>query len=250
MCPPNLCLYIVGNPPDDVESEFGDFEAWFLRILAPTPVATTVFDGTGGELPGDLARFAGFVVTGSPASLVEPEPWMEAGAELVRYAARTDTPLLGVCFGHQLIGAALGGRVIANPAGWELSTYEVTLLAEGQKDPLFRDVPARFPVNLCHRDIIAEDPPGEAGKIRALATTEKTALQVIAFGDAIRGVQFHPELDGAITRAYLRSREGIVAADARARNATEDQPASLMARIRDCPYAEKVFENFIRHWLC
>ncbi len=250
MRPPELCLYVVGKPPGPVEREFGDFEAWFRRLVGSAPVRLTAIDGCSGELPTDLDRFAAFVITGSPASLVAPQPWMEAGLELVRRAHGRGAPLLGVCFGHQMIGAALGGRVIVNSRGWELGTFDIDVLPEGRSDPLFAGLPARFTANLSHRDIIDPSAAGAIEGIRVLASSAKTALQAIAVGDATRGVQFHPELDGAITRAYLHNRAETIRADARERGASAEEPELLAARTRDCPLAERIFENFIRHWVC
>jgi GMP synthase (glutamine-hydrolysing) len=248
--PPEICLYVVGSPPTPVEAEFGDFEGMFRRLLARAPVTAEAFAGAGGDLPPDLDRYAGFVITGSPASLAAPEPWMDAGVDLVRWALRREVPLLGVCFGHQLIGAALGSSVIVNPAGWELSTYDVDVLPAGGDDPLFDGVPVRFPVNLCHRDIVDHAALPADREVRVLAATGKSPVQAIAVGTALRGVQFHPEFDAAVTRAYLRNRRDSVAADAEARGAADDHPDRLAERIRDCPLAERVFENFVRHWVC
>jgi GMP synthase (glutamine-hydrolysing) len=189
------------------------------------------------------------VITGSPASLTRPEPWMEVGVELVRDAHHQGTPLLGVCFGHQMIGAAFGGHVIENPNGWALSTYEVEITETGRADPLFDGIPDVFDVNLSHRDIIHSETLSPMNGVRVLAGNAKAEVQAVAAGDAIRGVQFHPEFSGAITRSYQEIRHQTLADDADARGAEHEHPDRLTERTRDCPHAEAVFTNFIRHFV-
>src|SRR5581483_2365591 len=84
-----------------------------------------------GWRPPALADYAGLLVSGSPESVATPAPWMEEVAELVRVAAAGGRPVLGVCFGHQLLGYAFGARVVRNPRGWELGTQEIALTEAG-----------------------------------------------------------------------------------------------------------------------
>ncbi len=241
-----ICLYVAGSPPAEVARTHGQFAAWFEPLLSGAP--WRAFDATTGRLPR-LSDYSAVVITGSPASMTAPEPWMEAAVELVRRAHATATPLLGVCFGHQLIGAAFGAGVVANPTGWEVGTYPVTLSAAGRDDPLFRDLPAEFPVNLVHRDAIDPDTVSPAGGLTVLAANARTPVQAIAAGPVVRGVQFHPEFDGAVTRAYVDARADALTADARARGAEQELPEQLRARVADCPHGAAVIANFVRHWV-
>jgi GMP synthase (glutamine-hydrolysing) len=242
---PLVCVYLVGEPPPAVRSALGDFEAWFNRLLAPHGVEGRAVDGiTSGADPRD---YAGIAVSGSPASLAEPEPWMDRAVELVTRAGEVGTPLLGVCFGHQLIGVAAGGRVVHSRLGWEIATREIELTEEGRRDPLFAGLPDRFEVNLSHRDVIDPDSLPAGSGLLPLARNPKAALQAVALGDAIRGVQFHPEFDRAAVSAYVAVRRDDLAADAEARGAPEDHPDRLA--IREAPAARQVFDNWIRHFV-
>jgi GMP synthase (glutamine-hydrolysing) len=171
---------------------------------------------------------------------------MEGAVELIRHAFAEAVPLLGVCFGHQLIGAAFGGSVIENPAGWEMSTYDIDV---HQDDPLFEGLPARFAVNFSHRDIIDPSTLSPMNGVRVLAGNATAAVQVVAAGPSVRGVQFHPEMDGAIVSAYIEERAGSLSEDARSRGDAAGEPATRLTRATDSPAGERVFRNFLRHWL-
>jgi GMP synthase (glutamine-hydrolysing) len=240
---------VLGAPPDDVVRVHGDFVGWFLRLLAEHPVTVDVVDGTGAAPPPDPRNLAGVVMTGSPASLTAPEPWMEGAVELVREAARVGTPVLGVCFGHQVIGAAYGAGVVRNPRGRETSTHTVELTEAGRADPLFYGLPATLRVNFSHHDVVDPDGLAPKGGVRILAQNARADVQALAAGDAIRGIQFHPEFSAARVKAYIASRYADLAAEAATRNAPADHPDELLAQAQDSPDAIAVFANFMRYFV-
>lgn len=242
-----VCIHVCGAPPPPVAAEHGVFVDWFRRLLSAHPVDAVEVDARAARRP-DASGFAGIVVTGSPASVAEPEPWMDATIELLHDARRTGTPVLGVCFGHQIVAAALGGTVLVNPLGWEVGTRAVELTAEGQTDPLFAGLGPIVRVNFSHRDVVDPDVL-PSGDFRVLARNDKSAVQAFASGDAVRCVQFHPEFSGAATRSYLRVRYDALAADADARGAADEHPGALLESTEDTPDGERVFHNFVRHWV-
>src|SRR5512133_2743308 len=156
MSTPRVLIVRTGSAPDPVREVHGDFDAWFAALLAPA--RAEISDAAGGAL-ADPAAFEGILVTGSVKSVTSREPWMDAlGRWLVR-AAET-TPVLGVCFGHQLLAAALGRSVERHPGGPEAGTTEIVLTRAGRGDPLFADLPARLPVQQSHEDHVPAAPPG------------------------------------------------------------------------------------------
>jgi GMP synthase (glutamine-hydrolysing) len=172
---------------------------------------------------------------------------MEATVQLVRACFETGTPLLGVCFGHQIIGAAAGASVVPNPRGWEVATRSIELTDDGRADPLFAGIPECFTANESHRDEVDATtlPPA----VRVLARNAKSAVQALALGDGVRGVQFHPEIDGAIAREFVEVRRDELRADAAARGAPEEDPDWLQASARDCPSAVAVLDNWVRQFV-
>lgn len=188
-------------------------------------------DGRLDRQGRELRDFAGMIISGSASSVAAPEPWLDDAADLVVRAHDLGVPVLGVCFGHQLIGYAFGARVITNPKGYEIGTRTVELTDAGHADPIFAGVRPRFATNLTHFDVVV-DPPA---RVRQLARNGMTELQAIAVGDHVRGVQFHPEFDGAIMRAYI---------DARRAEVRDHDPDVLRAEASDCPESEHIVRNF------
>jgi GMP synthase (glutamine-hydrolysing) len=173
----------------------------------------------------DRARPRGIIVTGSPLSVTENAPWMlQLGEDLLRLGA-AGTPVLGVCFGHQLLARAAGGRVVLNPRGREIGTVRVQLSAAGRKDPLFawaKD--AEIEVQATHMDAVDPLPPGAT----VLASNENSVAQAYRLSETVAGVQFHPELWAEAMRDLIRSRREKLLAEGR--DADE-----LAAQVREVP---------------
>src|SRR5690606_1572203 len=131
----------------------------------------------------------------------------------------------GICFGHQLLGMALGGRSGPNPRGREIGTVPLTIL---RSDPIVCGGPS-FPVSMTHLDMVLERPPSA----EVLAATELDPHAAIRFGENAWGVQFHPEMDDAIVGDYITAlREKLVAEG--------NDPNALLASGRDTPDAAAV----------
>ena len=183
------------------------------------------------------------VITGSPRSLVEGSSrgWTTPPRSC---APPTDAgvPVLGVCFGHQLVGYAYGGRVRKNPNGWEVGTVDVELTDEGARDPLFAGLPRRIFVNQSHRDEVGTLGPDT----RVLAAGAHTPHQAIAVGDARarRAVSSrderagHPAHHRAPPPPSSPTTPAVAAAPATA--STRSSPAPS-----DTPDAERVLVNFV-----
>ena len=223
----------TGSAPAAVRARHGDFTDWFAELVGSRAVAA-VSDAVEGELPGPV-EYDGILVTGSLASVTRPEPWMDRlGLWLLR--AAEERPVLGVCFGHQLLARALGGRVERHPDGPELGTAEVELTAEGRADPLLAGFPSPFAVQEAHEDHVPEPPPGAV----VLARNQRAPVQAFAAGPRLRAVQFHPEFDAARNRAFAESER---AALDRVRPGLAE---AALSGIRPSPEGPRVVENWLR----
>ena len=237
----HILLYKTGETHPALVPAIGDYEAWFARVLGE---GVTLELHRAFEKPRHApGGYDGMVITGSPRSLVdgEIEPWMDDAAAFVRAAADAGVPVLGVCFGHQLVGYAYGGRVRTNPNGWEVGTVDVELTDEGARDPLFAGLGRRLCVNQSHRDEVGTIGP----ETRVLAAGAHTAHQAIAVGDHVRGVQFHPEIDASTIRRIIEHRRLILTDDAARRCRADYCVDTLIARAANTPDAERVLVNFV-----
>ena len=220
----------TGSCDPAVRARFGDFPDWFARRLAAR-VELRVLRPYEAALP-PLAGLDGVLVTGSPKSVVEPEPWMDEAAAYCLDAART-RPVLGVCFGHQLLAKALGAGVERRER--EAGTREVHLTEAGRADPLFAGCPDRLLVQQTHEDHVQEVPRGAT----LLAENDFSPVQAFAFGESVRCVQFHPEMDADRSRGYGATRRERYEAQC------PGGWQSVMDSIRETPDASRVLDNWV-----
>jgi GMP synthase (glutamine-hydrolysing) len=231
---PRILVLLAGAPGPAVRAALGGFDRWFAEGLAP---AADVATCTRADLPAPDAH-DGVVVTGSYASVTERAPWMERAGEWLLEAART-RPVLGVCFGHQLLAHALGGAVERNLRGPEVGTREVELTDAGRADPLFAGLPARFAVQETHEDHVPAAPPGAT----VLARNDHAPVQAFAHGPRIRAVQFHPEFSPARVRAICdEQRAWLDAAGPRVHG-------EAIASLRETPEATGLLVRWVERFV-
>ncbi len=190
----------TGHALATLRPRHGDFPDWFrhgLR-LAPEQIAS-VCVADGAPLP-TAANYAGIIVTGSGAMVTDHLAWSEDTAAWLRDAVAAQVPVLGVCYGHQLLAYALGGQVGDHPRGREVGTIELERLPAADGDPLFDAAPARFRAHATHQQAVLELPDGAL----RLAASAHDPNQALRFGACAWGLQFHPEFSVEIMRAYLR----------------------------------------------
>jgi len=111
--------------------------------------------------------------------------------------------VFGICFGHQLLGQALGGRVERNPRGREIGTVKLERRAA---DPLFESLAEPLTVNMTHVDSIVALPPGAT----VIARTERDPHAAVRFGEVCWGVQFHPEIEREVMADYVEGRSEAI----------------------------------------
>ena len=204
----------------------GDYERWFARACGEVTLQPVELHA--GESPPPIAGYDGVIMTGSPLSVTAPTPWMERAADFMVEAAEQGRPVLGVCFGHQLLAWRHGARVAKNPAGRELGTVRVRAAPiAGRGSPLFAGFPARFEVQATHDDVVEE-----AEGLEVLARNERCGVQALSLGPRLFGVQFHPEMDATSIRYCIDSPD------------TKPEHRAL-AVARETPWGEKLLRRFI-----
>lgn len=242
----NVLLLKTGDAAPAVKLSVGDYEHWFVESLAPGGCQFDILHvHRGARLPDSAAGYDAVMMTGSPASVTQLEPWMERAADFMLGAAAGGVPVLGVCFGHQLLAYAHGARVVRNRHGREIGTVEVSLSEEGREDPLFHGLPERFSVQATHEDIVEQSPEGAT----VLAGNANTRVQALAFGPLIRGVQFHPEVQPAAMRALILARCEKLEVEATQRgHAPGERVPRLLAGIAPSPAGQHILRNFVERF--
>jgi GMP synthase (glutamine-hydrolysing) len=226
-----LCVLVTGDPVTATRRARGGF-AQLIRDTTGSAWAGSWVETdcrTASELD-PLDEVAGIVVTGSSSSVMTHDAWMLRGARYLREAVEAGVPVLGICFGHQLLAEALGGAVRTNASGREIGTVEVELHAD---DPVLDSGERPFLVNMSHVDSVVRLPGGA----RSLAHTQLEPHAAARVGERAWGVQFHPEFDGEVMRQYVRARRELI--DAEGLDAAE-----IEARARDTATGAGVLQRF------
>jgi GMP synthase (glutamine-hydrolysing) len=186
--------------------------------------------------PLDTLDVDGLVVTGSRSSVYWDEPWIDALVEWVRVAVEDrDLPALGVCFGHQVLATALGGRV-EHMGDYEIGYREVERAPDAGDDPLLAGLDDRFLAFTTHQDAVVELPPGA---VRIAGNDH--GVQGFRLGRAW-GVQFHPEYDLDTAERIAEKKRGH-------EMLTDDEIDAVLAGVtaenyeRACA-AKRLFANF------
>ncbi len=190
----------TGHTLPQLRPRHGDFADWFRRGLGlRRDEVDIVHAHAGAELP-DPGRHAGAIVTGSPAMVSEREQWSEQTAAWLRAAIDAGLPVLGVCYGHQLLAHALGGRVDYHPGGREVGTVCIERTDDADDDHLLGAAPRRFLAHATHSQSVLELPPGAT----ALARSAHDPHHAVRYAPHAWGLQFHPEFSVEAMRAYNR----------------------------------------------
>jgi GMP synthase-like glutamine amidotransferase len=190
----------TGRPPKPAIEQFGDYPAMFRALLGEDAYEWATFEVDEGELPASPTACDAYIVTGSSCGVYEPLPWI-GPAKAFLNAAKGQARLVGVCFGHQLMAEAFGGKVIQSPKGWGVGEHEYEVL---RRQPWMDAVPAvRLPAS--HQDQVVELPPGAV----IMAANEFTPMGALAWTDHPSiSIQLHPEFEPAYAVALIEHRRG------------------------------------------
>ncbi|NTU98319.1 MAG: glutamine amidotransferase [Chlorobiaceae bacterium] len=192
-----LRIIKAGTTFSSTLAAFGDFEDWILAGLGKAALPIEVFDVTKGVSLPRTADCLGIIVTGSHAMVTEELPWSLGIERWIPDLVGSETPFLGICYGHQLLGRAMGGQVGYHPLGRELGTVEIRLEPDADGDPLFAGIPERFLGHSAHSQSVLLLPPGA----KLLASGVHEPHMSFRIGKAAWGVQFHPEYTAAVMNA-------------------------------------------------
>lgn len=202
-----LGILKTGGPPDGLD-RFGNYPAMFEKLLGETAYDYETYDVRAGQLPSSPEACPAYVLTGSASGVYDGTPWIGDLIAFLR-AAKGKAALVGICFGHQVMAEAFGGKVIKAPAGWGVGahTYDVRLAEPWLDGARTITLPAS------HQDQVVELPPAAD----VVAASAFTPFGMLAYRDqpAI-SLQLHPEFDAAYATALVERRRGKALSDAKA----------------------------------
>ena len=228
-----LLIIKTGKTVQTAYAKAGDFEKWIIDGMEANTDACTVVEVFEGEKLPAIEDICGAVITGSPAMVTDRLDWSEYTAAWLREAISKQVPVLGICYGHQLLAHALGGRVDYHPKGREIGTTVVTPLEGSESDILFADIAEPFTVHVSHMQSVMELPPAA----QILASNDFDAFHAVRFSNLCWGMQFHPEFEEVAMRSYIEERQQDL------RNEGLDVEA-LLAGIEATPVARKILADF------
>lgn len=222
----------TGDAIGELVERRGEFARWIRETVGDGGAHDwTEVDARFGTLPE--FNIDAIIVTGSAASVTERATWMLRTESWLRARIDEGVAVLGICFGHQMLAQALGGRVVKNAAGREIGT--VKAMRCDDDDPIFRGLPRDISVNATHVDTVQDLPAGA----RILASTKLERHAAFALKHNVWGVQFHPEIDGDIMRGYVEARQHVLRSEG-------IDPDVLRATCTDTPHGAQVLKNFVR----
>jgi GMP synthase-like glutamine amidotransferase len=208
-----LGILKTGRPPSKCIPQFGTYPDMFIRLLGPEAYDYRVFAVDEGELPEAPTTCDAYLITGASAGVYDPLPWIADAEDFLR-AARGKAALVGVCFGHQLMAQAFGGRVIKSPKGWGLGEQDYRVLI---REPWMDEASAiRLPGS--HQDQVVEQPPGA----EVWAANDFTPMGALVWpGERAITIQLHPEFEPAYASALIENRRGSLYAEDQADRAIQ-----------------------------
>lgn len=228
-------LIIETGQPVAALKRHGSFAHWIRVAAGLARDQAVAVDVQGGAVLPPASQYAGAIVTGSAAMVTERHDWSEATAAWLKQAVQDGLPVLGICYGHQLLAHALGGQVCDNPTGRQMGTVQVSASQAASDDALFGALPSAFSAQATHVQHVATLP----SQAVALAHTPLDANAAFRVGEHAWGVQFHPEFSAQHMRGYVQAR-----ADALRREGT--CPTQLAEQVSAAPASRRLLQRFVR----
>lgn len=229
----DVLIVQMSRPPQSIVDQVGEQADWFRAALAPTGASVAVVRPHLGEALPPPGRFGAAVVSGAWEMVTDRLDWSErTGTWLAGLVAR-EVPVLGICYGHQLLAQALGGRVDYHPGGRETGTHAVELLPAAHGDAVAQVLGTRFTAHLSHLQAVIEPPAGAT----VLARSAHDPHQILRYGPTALSVQFHPEFDEAVMRTCLNAQSPALAREGL-------DAAALLANVGSTPRAVELLRRF------
>jgi GMP synthase-like glutamine amidotransferase len=186
-------------------SNFGEYPDMFTALLGrvDSSLEFVTYDVEEGEYPGDVDEVDAYLITGSKSSVYDDKPWIATLMDFVRTLNARKKKVVGICFGHQIVAHALGGKTAKSSKGWGV----------GRHTHRFDVIPAwhdggesDFDILVSHQDQIVENANGAT----VLASSDFCENAVVQLGDHILTFQGHPEFVSGYSREIMELRREAI----------------------------------------
>ena len=185
----------TGHSPDDFRKELGDYGEMFTKLLDGHEFDFQIWSVVDGVLPEGVNEADGWLITGSKHGAYEDHDWIPLLEDFIRETYADGRPMIGVCFGHQVIAQALGGKVEKFTGGWSIGRTEYDM--DGDK----------LALNAWHQDQVVELPEGA----KVVASSDFCPYAALAYDNRIWTVQPHPEFGHDFIDGLIKTRgKGVV----------------------------------------
>ena len=224
-----ISIIINGPGISEVKSLYGQASDWIQKVLSQyDDVSINVVKGYEMEHL-DANEDSAWIITGSAHSVYDNFHWIDYLKEKLFEVKKVKKPVLGICFGHQLIADTFGGKVVLNKKGWELGSCRVDLLESATDCPLFSGLTKNINVYQSHQDVVIKIPEKSV-----LLAENEMGIQSFIYNDSFYGVQFHPEFTKTVMEKYLsiRFKKGII---------------NKIPEVKECKYGTVVLNNFVEN---
>ncbi len=181
--------------------QYPDMFATLLKQVDPT-ITFTIYDALHDDLPANADACDAYLITGSRHGVNDDLPWIAKLEHFIRTLHARQKKIIGICFGHQLIAKALGGRVSKSPSGWGVGMSHNTITQKKSWMVPTRDA---FNVLISHQDQVVALPP----EAEVLASNETCPVFMMQIGRSFT-VQGHPEFSKGYSAALIKGREDIL----------------------------------------
>jgi GMP synthase-like glutamine amidotransferase len=197
---PTIAVLETGRPPAALQPAHGDYPSMFADLLGDG-FDTQPFDVQAGDLP-ETTAFDGAIITGSAAGVYEGHAWIRPLLDWIR-DARGRTRLVGVCFGHQAMAQALGGRVEKSERGWGVGLHRYRVV---ESQPWMTPPLPEIALSASHQDQVVMKPEDA----RVILASDFTPYAGLAWADDAISFQPHPEFSRVFTGALVEGRRGRI----------------------------------------
>lgn len=188
----------TGQAPDALKPQSGDYPDMFHRLLADQGLTFCTWHVEAMEFPASVHDAEGWLITGSRHGAYEDHPFIRPLEQFIRDAHAAGVPVVGICFGHQIMAQAMGGKVERFAGGWTVGATDYDFGGE------------TVTLNAWHRDQVTKAPAGA----QVLATAETCGIAALGYGDTMFSVQPHPEFLPEFVDGLMRTRgPGLVPDD-------------------------------------